>query len=35
MIKTAIAALLPVLAADGVSVRETRTTDEQALATSV
>jgi len=35
MIKTAIAALLPVLAADGVSVRETLTTDEQALATSV
>lgn len=35
MIATAIAALLPVLAADGVSVRETIATDEQALATSV
>ncbi len=35
MIMTAIAALLPVLTADGVSVRETLTTDEQALATSV
>ncbi len=35
MIAIAIAALLPVLAADGVPIRETLATDEQILATSV